>query len=433
MPRRLAQLARLEIDLSEAELTEWAHTLVEDPEPAAGESAPASFMEESGAAPVAERSFLRRAWGWLGAEDIPEDVPYSGQPAAQAAANATEKQRLEQMQREAQVQQQLQAMEAREAERERRIEELRSQLARAPPVTTEAQALQERLAAESREKAALEAVIRTSRTESNARNRELNSKITQLGQLISQLNTRTAAPAVSAATGSKRVPRARRLSRAAMVAGVVALLGADAWGVSRMGSRSSPSAAPNGPATVQPNPTEAVGSTPASSAPTAERTQPSASAETNGMATENDATPAKVDIYEARYPFADGYARVKRNGTYTFIDKAEKPFDRNFLEAKDFSEGCAAVRDQRGWQYINGLAPEDPKTPPFLFLEAYSFRDGLARVRLEPGYTYITKRNLAGLGPSEFQLYEAATDFESGQAEVTMGGAASPLTRMVNP
>ena len=41
-------------------------------------------------------------------------------------------------------------------------------------------------------------------------------------------------------------------------------------------------------------------------------------------------------------------------------------------------------------------------------------------MRLDPGYTYITKRNLAGQGPSVFQLYDTATDFENGRAQVTL-------------
>ena len=436
LPRRLAQLARPEINLSEADLTEWVRTLAEDPEPDAGTTAEASFPPEPEAAPFAERSFLRRAWGWLGAEDIPEDVPYGGQPAAQAAASAAEKQRLERMQREAQaqVQQQLQAMEAREAEREHSIRELRAQLAQAPPVTTEAQALQARLAAESQEKAALEAAIRASRAESETRNRELDTKIAQLGQLIEQLNTRTAAAgtfqAAPATRGTKRPARGRsRLTRAAAVAGVVALLGAGAWGMSRLGNDPSPSTAANAPVTgsqsasAEDANSAPIESAPTASAPAAEQPQPAATDEASETAPESAAASAKPDIYEARYPYADGYARVKLNGAYTFIDKAEKQFDRTFLEAWDFSEGHAAVRDQRGWQYITGPEAEDPNTPPFLFQEAYSFRDGLARVRLKPGYTYITKRNLAGLGPSVFQVYEAATDFKDGRAQVTREGS----------
>lgn len=418
LPRRLTQLARPEIAVSEADLLEWARTLAKDLEPAVEEPLHASLTQEPTAAPapLAERGFLRRAWNWLGAEDIPEDVPYGGAPAAQAAASTAEKQRLEQVQREAQsqVQRQLQALEARDAERDRRIEELRSQLAQAPPVTTEAHVLKERLAAESREKAALEAAIRASRTESDTRNRELDAKIAQLSQLIEQLNTRTAAPGTApAATGNRRVLRGRRrLSRAAMVAGAVAVLGVSAWGVSQLSSGPSPSAAPNGAASS--NQVAAVA--PATARP------PAASLPQSSEEASSSDEGAKLDVYEARYPYVEGYARVKLKGAYTFIDQAEQPFARTFLEARDFSEGYAAVRDERGWQYIDGPAPEDPTTPPFLFLEAYSFRDGLARVRLEPGYTYITKRNLAGLGPSAFQLYEDATDFNNGRAEVTMEG-----------
>jgi hypothetical protein len=110
------------------------------------------------------------------------------------------------------------------------------------------------------------------------------------------------------------------------------------------------------------------------------------------------------------------------NGAYSFLNEEEQMFPATYLEARDFSEGYAAVRDRRGWYYITGSDAENPATPPFLFLEAYSFRDGLARVRLEPGYTYITKGNLAGQGPSVFKVYEAATDFEGGRAQVTLEG-----------
>ncbi|TGD78975.1 WG repeat-containing protein [Hymenobacter wooponensis] len=420
LSRRLVQLARPEIDFSEADLAEWARTLAAPEQEAEISSAEPFYSEaeEPVATLPAERSFLRRAWGWLGAEDVPEDVPYGGQPAARAAASTAEKQRLEQMQREAQaqVQQQLQALEAREAERERRIEELRNQLAQAPPVTTEAQELQERLATESQEKAALEAAIQASRAESEARNRDLDAKIMQLGQLIEQLNTRTAATAgplqaTPAARGGSQLPKQRqRLLRTAAVVGGVTLLGAGVWGLSRLGGTSAATAP--------------VSTATAGSGSATEHTRPAAESVTTDPAPANDSdAPSVEEAYEARYPYVDGYARVRmKGGAYTFIDQNGHPFSATYLEARDFLEGYAAVRDQRGWQYITGPEPEDPATPPFLFLEAYSFRDGLARVRLEPGYTYITKRNLAGQGPSVFQLYEAATDFENGRAEVTLRG-----------
>ncbi|GAB2695307.1 hypothetical protein GCM10011495_09350 [Hymenobacter frigidus] len=416
LPRRLTQLARPEIDLPEADLIEWAHNLAtadnDDPQPEPAASAGLPLAE-----PAPAPSFLRRAWSWLGADDIPHDTPY-GHPAAQAAASSAEKQRLEQLQRDAQtqLQQQLQALEAREAERERRMEELRTELAQAPPVTTEAQTLRDRLAIESREKAVLEASIRASRAESDRRNRDLDAKIQQLGHLIEQLNNRPLGT-FPAASGSQR--RRRRLPRVAAVVGVAALLGAGAWGVSQMDRTSST------PTPAKEVRQSAAASRPAAGAATTTNPAPVAQQPPAPTASESPASgpqnePAAADPYEARYPYSDGYARVKKNGAYTFIDAEGQPFPRTFLEARDFSEGHAAVRDQRGWQYITGPEPEDPNTPPFLFREAYSFRDGLARVRLDPGYTYITKRNLAGQGPSVFQIYDTATDFENGRAQVTL-------------
>ena len=412
LPRRLTQLARPEIDLPEADLTEWAHSLAADDDP---QPKPAASAGLPSGGPAPAPGFLRRAWSWLGADDIPHDTPY-GHPAAQAAASSAEKQRLEQEQRDAQtqLQQQLQALEAREAERERRMEELRAELAQAPPVTTEAQTLRDHLAAESQEKAALEESIRASRAESDRRNRDLDARIQQLGQLVEQLNNRDPAT-FPAASGQPRRPR---LPRAVAVVGVAALLGAGAWGVSHMGRTlwaPSPAEQRRQPVAVR-RPAESV----PNPAPVVQ--QPSAPVASESPASGPRKEPAAADPYEARYPYADGYARVRKNGAYTFLDREGRPFPRTFLEARDFSEGLAAVRDQRGWQYITGPEPEDPNSPPFLFREAYSFRGGLARVRLDPGYTYITTGNLAGQGPSVFQLYEAATDFEDGRAQVTRQG-----------
>ena len=417
LPHRLAQLACSEIDLPEADLTEWAHNLATENDDSQPE--PIASMGALPNEPAPAHSLFRRAWSWLGADDIPADMPY-GHPIAQSAASSTEKQRLEQVQRDAQaqVQQQLRALEVREAERERRIQELRAELSQAPPVTTEAQTLRDQLAAESQEKVALEEAIRASRAESDRRNRDLDAKIQQLGQLIEQLNAR-APGAFPAAGGSQR--RHRRLPRAAAVLGVAAVLSAGAWGISHMG-RTSPAPTPAEQVrqpVVANRPAIGVATT---TEPALAAQQPPAPVASESPASGPQKEPAAADPYEARYPYANGYARVKKNGAHTFIDAEGRPFPHTFIEAQDFSEGYAAVRDQRGWQYISGPEAEDPNTPPFLFREAYSFRGGLARVRLDPGYTYITKGNLAGQGPSVFQLYEAATDFENGRAQVTLQG-----------
>ena len=391
--RRLTQLARPEINLPETDLTEWAHNLAADdndpqPEPAASAGLP---LAEPAPAP----GFLRRAWSWLGADDIPHDTPYG-----HSAASSAEKQRLEQVQRDAQAQMQQQLQ--------------------APPVTTEAQTLRDRLATEVQEKAVLEASIRASRAESDRRNRDLDAKIQQLDHLIEQLNSRPPG-AVPAASSSQR--RKRRLPRAAAVVGVAALFGAGAWGISYIGrTTSTPTSAEEMRQPAEASRPAAGGGATTDLPPVTQQPPAPAPVASESPASVSQKEPAAADPYEARYPYADGFARVKKNGAYTFIDQKGRPFFRTFLEARDFSEGNAAVRDQRGWQYITGPEPEDPNTPPFLFLEAYSFREGLARVRRDPDYTYITKRNLTGLGPSVFQLYEAATDFENGRAQVTIQG-----------
>lgn len=219
LPRRLRQLATPEIDLTTADLAEWAAelndfaaTLSPAPVPSINTS---QAVNTSEAAANAAGSFLgskaRALWGWLGANDVPDDdVPY-GAAAALTASNE-EKKHLEQLrqQMQADVQAQLQALETREAERERSIAQLRSELAQAPPVAAEATALVSRLGAETREKAALEAEMEASRAELAARNQELDAKIQQLSQLIGQLS---AAPASAlAASGpppaSAKVPAA---------------------------------------------------------------------------------------------------------------------------------------------------------------------------------------------------------------------------------
>ena len=187
LPRRLRQLAAPEIDLTAADTPE--------------------------AVAVAAGSFLggkaRALWGWLGANDVPDDdLPY-GAGAALLASNE-EKKHLEQLrqQMQADVQAQLQALETREAERERSIAQLRTELAQAPPVAAEATALVSRLGAETREKAALEAEMEASKAELAARNQELDAKIQQLSQLIGQLSAVPAAAPVAAAPQAASPPPA---------------------------------------------------------------------------------------------------------------------------------------------------------------------------------------------------------------------------------
>ncbi|MDO7853323.1 WG repeat-containing protein [Hymenobacter convexus] len=197
LPGSLRELATSDINLSPADIADWA---AEWADFAAAATAPAGLGEQPAAAPTsaapapapADNVLARKAravWGWLGAADVPDDdPPYGIDPAA---ARREEKQRLETLrqQMQADVAAQLQALEAREAERERSIAQLKAELAQAPPVAADATALVSRLGAETREKAALEAQMEASRAESDARNRELDAKIQQLSQLIERLNS----------------------------------------------------------------------------------------------------------------------------------------------------------------------------------------------------------------------------------------------------
>ncbi|MDF7810137.1 hypothetical protein [Hymenobacter sp. YC55] len=247
--RRLRQLAHPEIQLSNAELTDWAQDLAaEHPEPSVavdyGGDEPADSVDEG----YWEQK-ARQLWRWLGAEDVPHDAPY-GSAAATVAASSEEKQHLEQLRQQVRLElsQQRQEMEARELEREASITRLRAQLAQAPAPNSAA--LEARLAAETREKEALEEAIRVSRAEAAVRNQELDARIQQLGQLIEQFQTHPttpSAPAVAANPALKR-PASRPAStnlfqrptsqlkwpRVALVGAAVVGLGFGVWGLTQV-------------------------------------------------------------------------------------------------------------------------------------------------------------------------------------------------------
>ncbi|ALW85826.1 hypothetical protein AUC43_12410 [Hymenobacter sedentarius] len=488
LPRRLRQLASPEIDLSEEDLAEWAATLApahppienafahpasqekeleeahdEEIEPAGqpepqltDSSKPANFLSQK----------ARELWGWLGANDIPDDVPY-GYSSDALAARSEEKERLEQirLQMQADVAAQLQAMEARETERERSIAQLRTALAQAPAVAPEAEALEARLAAENREKAAMEAAMQASRAESASRNQELDAKIQQLSQLIERLSAQPAAepaspppptaagPPAAAAAMVPPKPRGinlsalrpalvataspwfrqlrvwrRRLPRLTVVAGVVAIGGVGVWGLSHVGSTPPVPYQENGK----------WGFADGKGQPVIPAQFTSASPFQGGRAVvARDHSYGFVDeagkevvppAYDALNAYAGGYARARVGDAYTFIDEDGEEFGNYYFNARDFAGGRAAVLDHRGWYYITG--PTEP-TKPVIFLEAHSFADGLARVKLPDGYTFITPDYLddPSEGTAPFGRYEQAADFVDGQARVTQKGRSFLIDR----
>ncbi|RSK40867.1 hypothetical protein [Hymenobacter perfusus] len=250
LPRRLAQLpTRLQLPV--ATLAEWAEALVQyGPEPPQAEAeestpkeAPSTFWGQK----------VRQLWGWLGAEDVPADPPYGIVPAAAVAASQEEKQRLEQLRQQVlqELQQQRRDMEAREAERELSIAQLRAQLTQAPSATAEVAALQARLAAETQEKQQLQAAIQASRTEAETRNQALDARIQQLGQQLAQLQARpmvatmgavggnpaptaTRPPGARPAPANPPVPWRLQWQRGAVVVASIAALGGGLWAVTQL-------------------------------------------------------------------------------------------------------------------------------------------------------------------------------------------------------
>ena len=460
LPQKINQLTSPHINLSADALTEWAHDLAPETGSAAEE---AGFME-SAPAPASSWARLR---SWLGADDIPADPPY-GYPAQQMAANSAEIQRLEQERNAAQLvlRQQLLALEARETEREHSIGQLREQLAQAAPVTSEAERLREELAAENREKTAVADAIRAYRAESETRNQALDGRIAQLSQLLEQLQVRAdavpvpvVAPAATPAAATRRVAESRprpgislrrppapaarprqlgwkrQAPLLAAALGLVGLLGAGGWLLTHRSAgpaASQPAAASqsadNGTDTsmgAEANFGEMQPAAPAAAPPAGTVTKE------NGVYGLRDAAGNEViaPAYDELRPPADGYARVRVDAAYTFVDAQGRELDTYYADARDFAEGYAAVLDDRGWHYING--PEEPGAAGSVFAEAYSFREGLARVRLSDGYTFISRDYLRNpdAGTAPFGRYESATDFEQGQALVTQNGRRFRIDR----
>jgi len=248
LPRRLAQLPT-RLRLSATVLAEWAEALVQyGPEPPQAE-AEENTLEEAPSTFWGQKA--RQLWGWLGAEDVPADPPYGSVPSVAVAASQEEKQRLEQLRQQVvqELQQQRREMEAREAEREQSIAQLRAQLTQAPSTTAEVAALQARLTAETQEKQLLQAAIQASRAEAEARNHALDARIQQLGQQLAQLQARPPVAAMPAALDSMlpittrpvagrpvspAVPWRLQWQRGAVVVASIAALGGGLWAVTQL-------------------------------------------------------------------------------------------------------------------------------------------------------------------------------------------------------
>lgn len=94
------------------------------------------------------------------------------------------------------------------------------------------------------------------------------------------------------------------------------------------------------------------------------------------------------DTYEDAKPFADGWAAVKKNGKWGFIDTAgDVKIDYQFDDALSFGQHLAAVQKGRYWGYIS---LEGQMVIQANFLEAKSFSGGSAPVKTADGWRFIT-------------------------------------------
>ncbi len=92
--------------------------------------------------------------------------------------------------------------------------------------------------------------------------------------------------------------------------------------------------------------------------------------------------------YEDARPFADGWAAVKKDGKWGFIDtNGEVMIDYQFEDALSFGQHLAAVKRDGLWGYVSlrGKVVIEP-----VFLEARSFSNGSAAVKTDAGWQFIT-------------------------------------------
>ena len=94
------------------------------------------------------------------------------------------------------------------------------------------------------------------------------------------------------------------------------------------------------------------------------------------------------EAYEDARPFDGGWAAVKKDGLWGFIDReGTVQIDYQFEDALSFGQHLAAVKINGKWGYVS-LKGEIVIEPAYL--DAGSFSEGSAPVRTETGWRFIT-------------------------------------------
>ena len=123
--------------------------------------------------------------------------------------------------------------------------------------------------------------------------------------------------------------------------------------------------------------------------------------------------------YDKAWDFRDGFAKVKQNGKYHYINiKGEKISDEKYGDEKygddNFHDGCALVLQNDKYYYINTKGERINEEE---YDDAWNFYDGCARVLQNGKYHYI---NIKGEKISE--EYDDAWYFYDGLAKVKQNG-----------
>ncbi|MBT3302407.1 MAG: TonB family protein [Bacteroidetes bacterium] len=101
------------------------------------------------------------------------------------------------------------------------------------------------------------------------------------------------------------------------------------------------------------------------------------------------------------------YKAVNKGDYYIFVNEdGKKTVKGKYKEAKDFSEGLAAVKFVDSWGYINNRGKV---IIPIIYEEAWPFKDGYAKVKINGRITSIDK-NGRGLGYLTMNYYVLETE-----------------------
>ena len=118
------------------------------------------------------------------------------------------------------------------------------------------------------------------------------------------------------------------------------------------------------------------------------------------------------DSYEGSRDFSEGYAAVKKDGKWGFIDsEGNIAVEPKYAAVWSFSEGLAAVQTEDGkWGFIDTSGSEviEPQ-----FDAAWYFSGGLAAVREGKLFGYIDHSGNFVIEPK----YTDATNFDNGCSE----------------